>query len=109
MHLRELFEMQKILEKEFDDRNLKPKESIHRNSWNILSIILELAEVAEELEKPWRQNKPPADREHLVEELSDALHFWLTLCIDLNYTAEDLERAYTKKWEENFKRIKAGR
>ena len=48
------------------------------------------------------------DRESFVEELVDALHFFIELCICAGITPDELYRAYMKKGTVNFSRILSG-
>jgi dimeric dUTPase (all-alpha-NTP-PPase superfamily) len=47
--------------------------------------------------KPWKQSEVATDRVHFYEELVDALHFFLELCITAGLDAEDLALLYLKK------------
>jgi len=47
--------------------------------------------------KPWKQSEVHTDEVHFYEELADALHFFLELCITAGMTAEDLARVYHRK------------
>ena len=73
-----------------------------------MRIIQELCESVECLKnKPWKVSHVVTDQNHLKEELADALHFFIELCIDLNMTAEDIFLYYVKKNEVNKWRIKS--
>ncbi len=50
---------------------------------------------------PWKTTHVLTDRDHLIEELSDAFHFFIELCIAVGLDAEDLYRIYYKKSEVN--------
>lgn len=47
--------------------------------------------------KPWKQSEVTTDKVHFYEELGDALHFFVELCITAGMTAEDLARIYHRK------------
>jgi len=47
--------------------------------------------------KPWKQSEVPTDKVHFYEEIGDALHFFVELCITAGMTAEDLARIYHRK------------
>ena len=49
----------------------------------------------------------PIDKDHFLEELSDALHFLVQLFIELGLTAEDVFSLYFKKSEVNKFRIRS--
>jgi hypothetical protein len=47
--------------------------------------------------KPWKQSEVPTDALHFYEEVGDALHFFVEMCITAGMTAEDLARIYHRK------------
>lgn len=47
--------------------------------------------------KPWKQSEVPTDKIHFYEEIADALHFFVELCITAGMDAEDLALLYHKK------------
>lgn len=51
--------------------------------------------------KPWKQTQVFTDREHYFEEMMDAFHFFVRMCIYSGLTAEDVYRLYFKKSEVN--------
>ena len=70
-------------------------------------VVTELVEASECLRnKPWKQSEVIVDQDHLFEELSDAAHFFLELCICLGITSEELFQLYFKKHEVNSWRIR---
>lgn len=61
-------------------------------------MIEELTEATNTLKnKPWKQSEVATDRVHFYEELADALHFYIELCITAGMTAEDLAKIYHRK------------
>jgi dimeric dUTPase (all-alpha-NTP-PPase superfamily) len=71
-----------------------------------MRVIQELCEALECLRnKPWKTSHVITDEEHLKEELADALHFFIELCIDVGMSAEDLFTYYAKKNDVNHWRI----
>ena len=65
-------------------------------------ISAELFEASECLKnKLWKQSEVVTDFDHLCEELADALHFYIELCIDLGIDANKLFELYFKKQEVN--------
>ena len=69
-------------------------------------VITELVEASETLKsKPWKMSEVLVDQDHLYEELSDALHFYTELCIDLGIDSEKLFELYFKKMRVNEWRI----
>ena len=51
--------------------------------------------------KWWKKYNKPIDREALLEELADVEHFKIALCQSMNFSADDLYRAFVKKNEIN--------
>jgi len=58
--------------------------------------------------KPWKQTQMETDVEHYYEELVDAFHFFVELCIISGLTAKDLCDIYFKKSEVNKFRQRSG-
>lgn len=52
--------------------------------------------------KPWKQTQVLTDKEHYFEELMDALHFFVRLCIYSGLSAEAVYKMYFKKSEVNL-------
>lgn len=70
--------------------------------WRIKDLayrcVEEIAEATNCLKnKPWKQSEVPTDALHFYEELGDAFHFFVELCITAGMTAEDLARIYHRK------------
>ena len=70
--------------------------------WRIKDLafrsIEELTEATNTLKnKPWKQSEVPTDKTHFYEELADAFHFFIELCITAGMDAEDLARIYHRK------------
>ncbi|MFZ7104654.1 MAG: dUTPase [Peptococcaceae bacterium] len=70
----------------------------------ILAIISELAEVLDETNFKWWKNTREIKKENLKEELIDVFHFYISLCLKVGITPEDLFEAYQKKNRENILR-----
>jgi len=69
-------------------------------------LVRELAEAMQELKlKPWKQTEIPTDHEAFVNEMGDAFHFFVELCITAGISAEDLHRAYFRMHQKNNTRI----
>jgi NTP pyrophosphatase (non-canonical NTP hydrolase) len=69
-------------------------------------LVRELSEAMQEVKgKPWKRTVPPTDRQALHNELGDALHFFVELCITAGMSAEDLHRAYFRMHQKNNDRI----
>lgn len=74
--------------------------------WRIKDLnarsIEELMEAMNTLKnKQWKQSELATDRTHFYEELADAFHFFIELCITAGMDAEDLALMYLKKAEVN--------
>lgn len=70
--------------------------------WRIKDLMQrcneEMMEAANTLKnKPWKQSEVPTDKVHFYEEIADALHFFVEMCITSGMTAEDLARIYHRK------------
>lgn len=61
-------------------------------------IVEELGEAGNCLKnKPWKKDHKETDREHLLEEIADAFHFFIKLCLMLGLTSESLFEHYLLK------------
>ena len=69
-----------------------------------LAMISELAELLEEVNFKWWKNPHELSRENIHEELSDILHFFISMCIESGMTADDLYNVYVGKNKENHAR-----
>ena len=47
--------------------------------------------------KPWKQSEVKTDEVHFYEEIADAVHFFVEMCITAGLTAQDLALMYHKK------------
>ena len=73
--------------------------------WNMLAIDDELAEMRQAISwKPWQHDDPYADREEIVKEAVDVLHFVANIIVAAGGTDEVLDRLYLEKMEKNKKR-----
>ncbi|NLI21819.1 MAG: dUTPase [Clostridiales bacterium] len=103
--LDEIFALQlSFQEKLKKDRNLT---GIPMEEWlqkQTLAMVSELAELLEEVNFKWWKNPHELNRAQIQEELSDILHFFVSMCIEAGMSAEDLHRIYVGKNRENFRR-----
>lgn len=77
--------------------------------WNMLAIDDELAEMRQAISwKPWQHDAPYADREEVIKEAVDVLHFVANIITACGGTDEELDRFYVEKMEKNRKRQEAG-
>ena len=70
----------------------------------VLAILSELGELLDEVNFKWWKNPKPLNQEAIREELVDILHFFVSICLKVDVSPEDLYQAYLKKNEENFRR-----
>ena len=100
-----IFTMQKALN---DDiiarRNL---QDITDEEWiqkHMLAMLSEMAEVLDEVNFKWWKNPHELNKANIHEELSDILHFFISMCLEAGMTAEDLYNVYVGKNKENHDR-----
>ena len=73
--------------------------------WNMLAIDDELAEMRQAISwKPWQHDEPYADREEVIKEAVDVLHFVANIIVAAGGTDEELNKYYTEKMEKNRQR-----
>lgn len=78
-------------------------------SWNTKAAMVELAEVSIEYSwKPWAVDQPFVNRERVMEECVDVLHFVGNMLTALGVTDEELEVYYKAKQEQNRQRKASG-
>lgn len=89
-------------------KNLSLKDNERLNN-TILAMMVELGELANEIRcfKFW-SNKPSSDKEVIIDEYVDVLHFFLSIANQLGFTEQDIKEAYEKKNAENFARQDRG-
>lgn len=79
---------------------------IKSRAWNVTE---ELAEAMNELKnRPWKQKTYPVDLDKYYEEIVDALHFFVELCILSGLSAQDLFDWYMGKAAVNTQRQELG-
>ena len=96
-------------QKAFDDeiiekrnlQNITPQEWIQKET---LAMLSELAELIDEVNFKWWKNPKPINETAVKEELVDILHFFVSMCIKMGMTPEDVYDMYMDKNKENFKR-----
>lgn len=97
------------LQKQFQDKLKRERglEDIPMDQWlqkQTLAMVSELAELLEEVNFKWWKNPHELDSAHIREELSDILHFFVSMCIEAGMSADDLFDQYVGKNRENFRR-----
>lgn len=77
--------------------------------WNVTAAVQELAEVREEFSwKPWAVDEPFVNRERILNEYVDVLHFIGNSLVSLSITDEELWEAYRQKQAINRSRAASG-
>lgn len=103
--LEHIFELQKGFQDKIKrERHL---EDIPMTEWlqkQTLAMISELSELLEEVNFKWWKNSHELDQHNINEELSDILHFFVSMCLEAGMTADDLYQVYVGKNKENFNR-----
>lgn len=100
-----IFQMQKKLNEEIVQR--RGLEGISNEEWiqkQTLAMLSEMAELLDEVNFKWWKNPKPVNEDAVREELTDILHFFISMCLRAGMDADDLFQRYLAKNEENFKR-----
>ena len=103
--LEEIFTMQKALN--MDIRARRNLQGISHEEWvqkQALALYVEMGEMLGEINYKWWKNPKEVDTAAVQEELVDVLHFYLSMCLEMGMTADDLYRIYMEKNRENFLR-----
>ncbi|NMA01403.1 MAG: dUTPase [Clostridia bacterium] len=102
--LDKIFELQKLFDdKVIEERNLE----YDLDTWlqkDILAMLSELGELLDETNFKWWKNPKALNRDLLKGELIDILHFFISMCLKLDITPQELYEAYLDKNKENFLR-----
>ena len=69
-----------------------------------LAMVSELAELLEEVNFKWWKNPHELNLPNIREELSDIMHFFVSMCLEAGMTADDLYQMYVGKNLENVRR-----
>jgi len=105
--LETIFEMQNA----FDSDLIKKRglEGITSDQWiqkETLAMISELAELLDEVNFKWWKNPKEVNERAVKEELVDILHFFVSMCLKMDMSAQELFEMYLEKNKENFDRQK---
>lgn len=103
--LEQIFFMQKC----FDDELCQTRNLGHitREEWiqkETLAMMDELSELINEVNYKWWKNPKPIDEDNVKGELVDILHFFVSMCLKMGMSAEELHALYLQKNQENFDR-----
>ena len=97
------------LQAAFDEQLARQRhlEAVEPEVWvqrDVLAIVAELGELLAEVNFKWWKNPQPVNRDAVKEELVDILHFFVSMCINAGFDAEEIYQAYLEKNRENFRR-----
>jgi dimeric dUTPase (all-alpha-NTP-PPase superfamily) len=102
--LRDMLQRQKNLQGKIGMTNYD-QEYININA---LALISETMEALNETRwKPWKKQQG-FSRELYTQELIDAFHFWMNMCIAVDMTADEIYEKYKEKNKENHDRQDRG-
>lgn len=92
-----------------ESKGLQSLDSKVRLTNTMLALIVEVSELANEVRtfKHWSA-KPMSERDIILAEFSDCMHFVASIANQLGFTSEDIEKAYNAKYEVNIARQKGG-
>lgn len=100
--LDELFELQKEFDSYLEkNRNIS---GLSLDDWvqkGVIALIAELIEVVNEVNYKWWKNPFEVDMDKLKEEMIDVLHFYISTCMKIGITPDELLRIYKEKTTEN--------
>lgn len=97
------------LQQQFQDKLKRERglADIPMEQWlqkQTLAMVSELAELLEEVNFKWWKNPHALNVANIREELSDILHFFISMCIEAGMSADDLFAQYAGKNRENVRR-----
>lgn len=100
-----IFQMQQKLNEDIIARRgltgISDEEWIQKQT---LAMLSEMAELLDEVNFKWWKNPKPVNQDAVREELTDILHFFVSMCLRAGMDAQELYDRYCQKNEENFKR-----
>ena len=97
------------LQKSFQDR-IKVERKLQElpmEAWiqkQSLAMMSEMAELLEEVNFKWWKNPHELNINAIQDELSDIMHFFVSMCLESGMTADDLHKRYISKNKENHDR-----
>lgn len=106
--LDDLFVKQRMLQEKFENDLDGMSNSVRQQYTkdNVLGLLDETHEILREVNwKNWKKTKKDVDVDRLKEELADAFHFFINLCLAWGFSAEEIYEAYLKKNDVIVQRI----
>lgn len=102
MNIEKLFLMQKELDQEIENNHPR-QEGESRHQEKVVSLLVELGELANELRffKFWSY-KPASQREVILEEFVDGIHFLLSLGLEMSVKEFDIHPIVKSNLTEQF-------
>lgn len=109
MEIKELYELQRKLDTTILDKFKLPMTSKELLANTLLALQVEVSELANATRcfKHWSV-KGAENKERLLDEYADILHFFLSIGNQLGFSPEEVEQAYLKKNGENYRRQREG-
>ncbi len=100
--LETIFAMQQAFDDDLARRrglgDIPPDVWIQRET---LAMLSELAELLDEVNFKWWKDAKPVDERRVKEELVDILHFFVSMCLKMGMTPQELYDMYLEKNKEN--------
>ncbi|MBQ9624726.1 MAG: dUTPase [Clostridia bacterium] len=100
--LDELFELQREFDSYLEkNRNIS---GLSLDDWvqkGVIALIAELIEVVNEVNYKWWKNPFEIDMDKLKEEMIDVLHFYISTCMKIGITPDEVLELYKAKTHEN--------
>ena len=94
---------------DYDKLQSTPNDLADYLMWNNLAARDELSEVLQEISwKPWSKVRGTFDKERVLDECVDVLHFVANTMVACGITDTELDEAYFDKMEENRRRMTEG-
>ena len=87
----------------FKERNIELNDILLRNLVTAMSV--ECSELMTELQYKWWKDKQPIDRNRILEESIDILHFLYQFWISSGFKPDEVIEAFREKNKKNFKRF----
>lgn len=102
--IQEMLAMQRTLQEKYKDKweAIRPEVGKHKLLWMVGEIgeVVDIVKKSSDVEP--LENKDL--RKHLVEEMADVLMYYNDVLLCYGISEEELEEAYTTKFERNMKR-----